>query len=768
MSLTRSIVILLAAALLFGIATKASAQEQRDRVLRSSIQPLLKKYCLDCHNPDDAEADLNLAEFRTSQAILEGRTRWLKVLRNLQTKKMPPPEMDQPSDAERQRIVSWLDDLLNNIDCQNLHNPGRPTIRRLNRTEYRNTIRDLVGVDYEPAADFPGDDVGYGFDNIGDVLSLPPLLMEKYLTAAEEISQKAIATEGVSMPLVRKIFGADLQAGKSQVMQQRARGLFANGAMHTQIKLPVPGEYEFRTTAYGDQAGPQKVQMNLLIDGKTRQKFTVAAVRAKPRGYVAKIRLKAGQRKIALAFTNDYYNPKAKNPQQRDRNLVVQHLEVRGPLDYRPPNLPASHRAIVISTPGAGVTRRDASGRVLRRLASRAYRRPATTAEVDRLLRFTDLAEQKGDNFEAGIQLALQAILVSPHFLFKVEMPSDKIDQHGNYGLSDYELASSMSYFLWSSMPDQQLFADAHSGRLRQDDSLERHAIRMVNSPRSRTLIVNFAEQWLQLRNLETLRPDSRLFPSFTAQLAEAMRMETLLFFNEVLRKDGGLLDLLRADYTFLNEALAKHYGVSGISGSDFQKVSLNGTNRGGLLTHASVLTITSNPTRTSPVKRGKWILENLLNAPPPPPAPDVMELDDQEQLTGTLRQRMEQHRSDPNCASCHQQMDPLGFALENFDAIGRWRTRDGEGAIDASGEFFGVRFLGPRQMQAALLKTKRDDFVRALTEKMLTYALGRGLEYYDKCAVDKIIKALEKDDYRFSTLIVEIVKSEPFQRRKK
>jgi len=754
---------------LWFVAHTSLAQEERETVFRGSIQPLIGKYCFDCHNADESEADLNLTPFKSAQSILEGRQTWLKVLAKIQTEKMPPEEGDQPSKDERQQLVAWLDDVLNNIDCDLLRNPGRPTIRRLNRTEYRNTVRDLLGVDYIPAIDFPADDVGYGFDNIGDVLSLPPILMEKYLKAAEEISQTAIVTEGIYGPLSQVVNGSDMQSARGGGPVGRTdRILTTTAEMTTEIEFPLDGEYEFRATGYGDQAGPEDVKMSFRIDGKDEKTVEVKATRSRPIPYTARIKMTAGKRKVGLAFLNDYYNPKAEKPGDRDRNLIVKQLEVSGPVDYEPPDLPATHRLIFIAKPDDKTSRRDAAKKVLLRLTSRAYRRPATDEEIERLLKLTDFVEEKGDSFYVGVQMALQAILVSPHFLFKVELPPESPGSDETYTLDDYQLATSISYFLWRSMPDDELFGHAWNGTLRKDDNLIGQIVRMVNHPRSRTLVDNFAEQWFQLRNLETMQPDARQFPNYNEGLLAAMRMETLLFFNSLLRTNSSVLELFSADYTFLNEQLAQHYGISGVSGNEFRRVSLRGTNRGGLLTQASILAITSNPTRTSPVKRGKWILENLLNTPPPPPAPDVMQLEDQKELTGTLRQRMEQHRRDPGCASCHQQMDPLGFALENFDAIGRWRTHDGEGQIDATGVLVsGEQFSGAIELQQILLKKKKGEFVRCLTEKMLTYALGRGLEYYDKCAVDKIVEALEKDNYRFGTLIIEIVKSEPFQRRK-
>lgn len=756
-----------AVAIAASLLSAASAAElSRDDIFRTRIQPLVVTHCLDCHSGAKPEADLNLKPYRSSADVLAGRPVWLKALQKLRSGEMPPKDSDQPSSDDRKLLVAWLDDVLNNIDCTSNPNPGHVTIRRLNRVEYRNTVRDLVGIDYKPAADFPADDVGYGFDNIGDVLSLPPLLMEKYLAAAEEISQRAIVTAAASGPLDQRILGINLNTSSGTAKKGlHGRMLTTSGEMLTEINFPVAGEYELRALAYGDQAGGEPVKMAFLVDGKSEQTIEVKATQSTATAYLHRTTVKAGPHKVALAFLNDYYNPGAKNPAERDRNLIVEHLDVKGPANFAPQDLPDSHRKIIFVTPDKSTPSRDAARKILTRLAGRAYRRPATDDEIERLLELVSLAEREGDRFEAGIQLALEAILVSPYFLFKVETP---VTGDGDRLLTDYELATNLSYFLWSSMPDDELLLQARSGTLRQDDNLEIQVRRLLTDPKAHALVDNFAAQWLQLRSLDDRTPDPQLFPAFNSELGAAMQTETEMLFAAIVREDRSVFDLLGADFTFVNETLARHYGIDGVRGERFQRIALGGTGRGGVLTHASILTLTSNPTRTSPVKRGKWVLENLLGTPPPPPLPDAMMLEQQSELKGTLRQRMEQHRRDPRCASCHQQMDPLGFALENFDAIGKWRDREEGQPIDASGELpDGTKFRGAQELQQLLLLTKHDEFVHCLTERLLTYALGRGLEYYDQCAVDKITTALAENDYRFSTLVLEIVRSDPFQKRR-
>ncbi len=587
------------------------------------VAPLLAKYCTKCHGGKRPKGEVTLDTFKTEEDARQQPKLWEKVALNLRSGEMPPSGRPRPVAAEADRLLAWIETQVVQVDCTKGRDPGRVTLRRLNRAEYKNTIRDLVGIDFKPADDFPTDDVGYGFDNIGDVLSLSPLLLEKYLAAAEQIAAEA----------------------------------FKNPAIRARVFLPALG------------FGKKKVE----------------AVRAVIAGF-----------------------------------------------------------------------------------ATRAYRRPVTADEVTRLFRFVKLALDNGDPGEKGLQLAIQATLVSPHFLFRVERTPRTKGTLTAFAVTEHELASRLSYFLWSSMPDEELFRLARAGKLRTGDTLERQVKRMLADPKARALTENFAGQWLQIRNLKTATPDPGTYRGFDEALRSAMARETELFFEAIVKEDRSVLDFLDADFTFVNERLARHYGLPGVKGSEFRRVSLQGQERRGVLTHASILTVTSNPTRTSPVKRGKWILENILNAPPPPPPPDVPELEEkQAELRGTLRQRMEQHRTNVLCASCHQRMDPLGFGFENFDGVGAWRTHEGKFPIDASGVLpGGQKFKGPREL-VAILKAREGDFRRCLAEKMLTYALGRGLEAYDRCALDDIGAAVVRGQNRFSSLVLAVVKSDPFQKRK-
>ena len=739
----------------------AADQQSRERDFRGKVQPLLNRYCAECHGGGVAEGDLDLDQYKSARDVLRGRDHWLKVLQKLAVAAMPPQDADQPTSAERKLLTTWVDDVINNFDCEAEARPGRVTLHRLNRVEYRNTIRDLVGIDYKPAQDFPADDVGYGFDNIGDVLSLPPILLEKYLDAAEDIASKAIVSDGSRLPLIARRTGAELRGGTRVIDRETgSKIIVSSGKMSTKITFDSPGKYEIQVEAYGDQAGDEPVKMGLRIDSKQIRTIDVEATETKPGKYTTEGRVSAGEHEIAVSFLNDYYVPN-----RADRNMIVNSITVRGPFGSELP-LPKSHQTIVFVMPDKKVTQQEATTRIMERLASRAFRRPATKDEVNRLASLAAAARERGQTFEQSIQLAMQAVLISPNFIYRVE--ADPPAGQSERQLSDYELATRLSYFLWSTMPDAELYRDAWQGKLRDRETLRRHVQRLLQDQRARALVDNFAAQWLNLRKFDELEPSPRHFPGFTPKLREDMRKETSYFFGHVVKEDRSVLDLLSADYSYLNERLARHYHIPDVKGDQFRRVSLANSPRGGILTQGSILTLTSNPTRTSPVKRGKWILENLLGEPPPPPPPDVPDLDDEgRMLEGSLREQLEQHRANPACAVCHEQMDELGFALENFDAIGGWRQFDGAHKINPAAELpSGEKFNGPKELSLILREKKQLAFVRCLSEKLLTYALGRGLEYYDKCAVDKITEAVVKNDFRFSALVLAIVESEPFQKR--
>ena len=729
------------------------------------VRPVLAQYCFGCHG-EKRKGGLDLRFYATAGGVINDPRVFEKVLQQLEARTMPPENKPQPAPAQRALLTAWIDSRLHYCDCTQ-PDPGRVTLRRLNRTEYNNTIRDLVGVASKPAADFPADDVGYGFDNIGDVLSLPPMLLEKYLAAAQRVMDAAIVTGPVPPP-VKRIPGKDLQGGSGGGGDVRT--LASEGELAVEFPFPKAGDYTVRVRAYGDQAGPEPVRMAVRLGGKELRAFEVKARKDSPSVYEVPVRGEPGSNRIALAFLNDYYRPEDPNPANRDRNLHVVQVEMLGPLETQLPPLPESHRRIFFCAPESPTkeARRQCARKIIERFARRAFRRPVTSAEVERLERFFMAAQTDGENFEQSVKRALQAALVSPHFLFRGELQPEPDNPEAVHPVNEIALASRLSYFLWSSLPDEELLRLAEQGALRR--SLEAQVRRMLRDPKAGSLVENFASQWLQTRNLETITPDQTEFPAFDPELRGAMRQETELFCAAIMRDDRSVLEFVDADYTFVNERLARHYGLRDVAGAAFRRVSLRGTPRGGLLTQGSILAITSNPTRTSPVKRGRWVLDNILGTPPPPPPPGVPELKEGKStpLSGTLRQRMEQHRDDPLCASCHARMDPIGFGFENFDAIGAWRERDGELPIDPAGRLVsGESFRGPADLRSILIGAKRDEFVRCLSAKLLTFALGRGLEYYDRCAVDEITRETAQNQYRFSSLVWAVVKSAPFQLRR-
>jgi hypothetical protein len=754
-----------------------------------AVLPFLTKHCYTCHGNGKRKADLALDEYRDVHSIEVDRELWENVLEMIRSGEMPPKPRPRPAASETEAALVALDAVLGALDCSGPRNVGRVTLRRLNRAEYNSTIRDLVGIDFKPAADFPNDDVGYGFDNIGDVLSLSPLLLEKYLSAAEAVLDQAIVIADPPKPMENRL--SSLRASFTAGAPRRGGGYFLNGQGRVSGESYVDeGDYNIRAEVYGQQLGDEPVRAALVLDRtEVLQEFTVnASNSAAPMTLEAKLRLKAGTRNIGVAFLNPYtappkegeapkqveppprrfgFTPRPTDPPTNQRVLIVRNIVLDGPYNPPPVVLPETHRRIMDVEHTADLPPREAARAIVTRFATRAFRRPVKPDEVDRLLALYDQADKEGERFENAVRAALEAVLVWPHFLFRVELDPPGSQPGTSYPIGEYELASRLSYFLWSTMPDDELFALAAQGRLRQN--LEAQVRRMLADPKSAALVQNFAGQWLTLGKLAYVNPDPKTFPGFDEPLRAAMVRETELFFEAVLREDRSILDLIDADFSFLNERLARHYGIKGVKGDDFRRVPLGssrGGGGGGILTQASILTLTSNPTRTSPVKRGKWVLEQILGSPPPPPPPDVPELPETKRLTGSLRKVMEQHRANALCASCHNKMDPIGFAFENYDAVGVWRDRDGGFPIDPAGVLpDGQSFQGPAELKH-IIKGKKDDFRRCLTEKMLTYALGRGLEYYDRCAVDAILEALDGSGDKLSSLVLAVTQSEPFQMR--
>ena len=767
---------------------------------RKSVQPILARHCFACHNQQLAVGKLDLTPFRDDVDAIAQPHVWEKVREKVVTRKMPPPGQSVLSDADLVAIRRWIDGFVKPAASAG-GEQGRLMARRLNRVEYNNTIRDLLGVPGRPADEFPVDDSGYGFDNIGDVLTVSPMLMEKYMAAANRISRLAVYGEAVPSKPTRLV---RLLGRRSHDANDVAAGagyatylpFSMRGALYGTWTFPVDAEYEFRLRianfrpdvqpasrrgarsareplsareeAARQAAPPRKLVMT--VDGAPVITTVVegTATFGYARGeFTARARINAGERFLRASYPElaDLDDPRQNiNPDKR-RALFVDYLEIIGPF-HASSEPPQSYRRIFVCGHGRDSHRSDCGRKVVSNLLHRAWRRAVTSEEVDAKLRLAALAEKEGDSFEEGIRLALEAILASPEFLFRSERPPAS-EGKGTQAINDHELASRLSYFLWSSMPDNELRRAADDKILRRPGVLDAQVRRMLADDKASNLVENFAAQWLQLRNLGRTKPDPGRFPSVDDELLDAMKRETGLFVEAIIREDRSILDLIDAPFTFLNGPLARHYGVAGITGEEFRRVSLDGEQRSGLLTQGAILTVSSYPTRTSPPVRGKWVLENLLGSAPPPPPPDIPVLDESKLgSTVSMRERLEQHRKDPNCSPCHNQMDPIGFGLESYDAVGAWRSHDGQAPIDTSGTLpDGSSFGGARDLKK-ILRARSDAFTRNLTEKLLTFALGRGLEPYDRPAIEQIVSRVANDRHRFSALVLGIVNSKPFQMR--
>jgi hypothetical protein len=765
----------------------AAALAQPATPAASTPQAFVGQYCLVCHS----------AKVKTAGVVLEGvdfthpavnAALLERVLRKVRTGEMPPPGMPHPDTAKRESFTNALADSLDREAAAH-PNPGRPAIHRLNRAEYSNAIRDLLALDIKPGELLPVDDSGYGFDNIADVLSVSPALLERYMSTARIVSRLAVGDTGMK-PDEEEFLPAEARhaGGSRQQANERASDdlpFDSAGGMSFSYYFPLDGEYVIRVKTGGGPEG---------------RKFEVRQP------------IKAGLRTIGVAFLRESAKPELESPNGRggppppgagpgrggppplpaemDIRLDGVRLKrfqvprggqggqggplpnfngvvVAGPYNPTGPGNTLSRERIFLCHAETGKDDTACAHSILATLARRAFRRPVTEADLRPLMRFyEDGAKQSG--FDYGIEKALRAVLVSPDFLFRVEH-DPKGFTGAAYRLNDFELASRLSFFLWSSIPDDRLLDLAEKGKLHDAAVLHREVVRMLADPKSQALVDNFAGQWLYLRNLAVAKPDPEIFPEFNDALRESFLEETSLFFQSILREDRPVTDLLDANYTYLNQRLAEHYGIPNIYGSQFRRVTLNTPERGGLLGQGAILTVTSYPNRTSVVQRGKWILETLLGSPPPPPPPDIPELKPQSKdgRLLTAREQMEQHRSNATCRSCHARMDPLGFAMENYDGVGRWRVKDNAGPIDATGKLpDGTEFKGPAELRKALLSAHRDEFIDTFIEKMLTYALGRGVEYYDKPAVRAIAQEAERDNYSISAVITAIVNSTPFQMR--
>ncbi len=722
-----------------------------------TVQPVLAKTCTPCHNSQLASGGLDIGQFSKAASLTEQREGWEIILGKLRAGDMPPKGVPRPPQLDA--AIAYLQGQFELADKNVKPDPGRVTARRLNRAEYSATIRDLLAVQFRAEQSFPTDDLGNGFDNSGDVLTISPVLMEKYLSAAERIASRALAADPLPKPIEVQFHSKDKKIRRVDLSTIEAAG-----------RLDFDGEYVVRFGLPGERGADAKpVKLGFWVDGKLMQTIPVET---KPSGLVyfnpyseeqMRMFLPEGEHVFRAAFIGDDFvkGLTGKEAYDNKKNKFLDSITFIGP--YRPAAEPASRKLILICDPKTGPACVD---KIVTNLAHRAYRRPVTRAEVTAIEKFVTLAKANGQSVEQGIQLALEAMLVSPDFLFRIEHDTGAAGEA--HRISDLELASRLSYFLWSSMPDDELAGLAEAGKLHDAATLDAQVKRMIADPRASAFADNFAGQWLELRNLDVVKPDPQKFPEWNSQLRDDMRTETRLFFDHMLRDNRPLSEFLDAKYTYLNARLAKFYGITGVDGDDFHRVELTTDQRGGLLGQASVLTVSSYPTRTSVVIRGKYILSNILGTPPAPPPPDVPLLDEAAVgSSASLRQQMEAHRANPVCASCHNKMDVLGFGLENYNGIGKWRTMDGKFPVDSTGTLpNGKSFTNPAEMRAALL-SRLPDFAHCMTEKMLTYALGRGVGPNDRRTVDEIDRTLAAQDYPFEQFIFEVVRSLPFQSRR-
>jgi uncharacterized protein DUF1592/uncharacterized protein DUF1588/uncharacterized protein DUF1587/uncharacterized protein DUF1585/uncharacterized protein DUF1595/cytochrome c len=775
-----------------GAAAQSEARTSASPSQAQTIREFTNQYCITCHN----------ARLKTGNLVLESRDFdhpaadadvWEKVIRKVQVGMMPPGGVPQPDAARRRALVDALSGALDDAARAN-PNPGRPALHRLNRTEYAYAIRDLLDLEVDPTTLLPPDDSAYGFDNVADVLGVNATLMEQYVSAAGKVSSLAVGDPDVSP--AAEVYTIPQDASQDRHVEGLPFGTI--GGILASPTIQVAGEYElsakfFRTNLGVLRGLEYEHVLEYAVDGArvhltklggaadwaaNLENNTLIADQIEERAKV-RVSLTPGPHEITAAWIkkSDAIDPvRTTRPIRSSHDtrdpLGIPHLStftITGPFKPSGPGDTPSRRKILTCKPAAGSEERCAR-QILATLVRRAYRGQGTDDDVERLMGFFRAGRQQRD-FDRGIQVALQRVLASPKFVFRAEREPDQLAAGRSYRLSDLELASRLSFFLWSSIPDDQLLKVAAENRLRESAALEREVRRMLADPKSERFVTNFAGQWLYLRNLTNHQPNSMIFPDFDDQLRQAFRREAELFFESIVREDHNVLDLMTADYTFVDERLARHYGIPNVYGSQFRRVTLTDDARKGLLGKGAILTVTSRATRTSPVVRGKWILDNILNAPPPPPLPNVPPLPEPDESGQVLsmRQRMEAHRRNPVCANCHRMFDPIGLAMENFDAVGRWRARDGGSLgvpIDASGELLdGTKVDGVVSLRRALLR-QPELFVGTVVEKLMTYALGRGVAADDMPSVRAIVRESAARDNRFSSLVLGIVKSTPFTMR--
>ena len=748
-----------------------------------AIADFSESYCADCHQGEDAAGGFDLAKLDTERARDDGpwdSTAWEKAVKRLRARQMPPIDADRPTEAEYAETLFAMESILDQA-AETLPQPGRTdTLRRLNRTEYRNAIRDLLAVDIDVDQLLPADHLGHGFDNV-TVGELSPVLLSRYITAAQQISRVAMGGKQLGPG------GTTIRLPADLTQESHVEGLPLGTRGGTLIKhaFPETGDYEIQLRLMRDR--DENIEgligthdIDVLVDRELVHRFTVSPPKTESgwqkddtlvdANLKKRFHVEAGPHDVGVTFPRKSSSLSEIKRQPFEANFnrhrhprrapAIFEVSIVGPFDPQGPGDTPSRRRILGDT-------KDAES-ILRRLARQAYRRPVTEDDLQVPMRFFK-ERSAADGFDAGIEAAVASILVNPHFLFRAETTPPGVSSGTAYRISDLELATRLSFFIWSSLPDERLIRLASANRLHEPKVLRAQVQRMLKDERSQSLVDNFAAQWLYLRNLDSFRPDRRLFPDFDDNLRKAMRRETELSFARILRDDRNVLELIDSNTTFLNERLARHYGIPNVFGSHFREVALRPTNthRGGLLRHSSILAVTSYATRTSPTIRGNWILENILGTPAPPPPPNVPSLKDKKSTSIlTIRERLAEHRDNPACASCHDLMDPVGFALENYDAVGRWRNFDNERPVDASGSLpDGKSVVGIEQLEAGIL-ARPEMFVGTMAEKLLTFALGRGVEHYDAPAIRKVVRGAADKNYCFSSLVTGIASSSPFQMR--
>ena len=773
-----------------GAAPQGPQPQQAAANPTAAQRALLDQYCVTCHNQQVKTAGLMLDKADLND-IPGGAATWEKVVMKLRAGMMPPINRPRPDQASIDSMVSMLEHALDKASASNPE-PGRASLHRLNRTEYGNAIRDLLNLEIDVKELLPPDDESYGFDNIADVLRVSPSLLEQYLVAARKISAIAIGDQNY-IPLTT-IYRAPPDRAQDRHIEGLSLG--TRGGILIKDNFPLDAEYQINIVLLRNVLGYMKGlewphQIEITVDGErvflrpvggdednrdSDANFATAADMIDDR-LRARIPIKAGPREIGVAFLRKNSSETAEplelhsydhDLQNMNGNPQVDHVDITGPLQATSSGNTPSRQRIFICRPSTAAEQTPCARRILSTLARRAYRGPVAETDLNALMGFYETSAKKS-GFEAGIQNALHVMLATPKFLFRSEADPANVAKGQVYKLGDLELASRLSFFLWSSIPDEELLTAAEQRKLREPAVLDAQIKRMLADPKSQALVQNFAGQWLFLRNLQSSRPDNKIFPDFDDNLRQAFRKETEMLFESIIREDHNVVDLLTADYTFVNDRLAQHYGFPNIYGSHFRRVPVKDPARRGLLGQGSILTVTSYPNRTSPVLRGKWILENIMGTPPPPPPANVPPFPENEEgaKPKPIREILEEHRRNPACAGCHAVMDPLGFSLENFDATGEWRTKDKSGPIDPSGVLAdGTKVDGPLALRQALLRHP-ERFVDTMTEKLLIYALGRGLEHYDMPVVRGIVRDAAKQDYKFSALVFNIVKSAPFQMKR-